>query len=194
MISTPHSTTYRRNSNETRHYATDEDFQRLFETEITDLFRLSLQLTADSEMAERCLILAMRECFGRTDIGRDFLRIWARRMLIQNAIRQVLGIDNDSGSHTGRDLHLQPTRYGIEELRESIAVLELPNFDRLVFVICVLERLSILDCALLLRRSPKDVSEAIVRAMNQVTCPECQEFTGATARFQTSSTQQVVLQ
>jgi DNA-directed RNA polymerase specialized sigma24 family protein len=53
-------------------------------------------------------------------------------------------------------------------LRESRAVLELPEFDRLVFVICVLERLSILDCALLLRKSPKDVNNAIVRATNQI--------------------------
>jgi hypothetical protein len=49
-----------------------------------------------------------------------------------------------------------------------LAILSLPDFDRLVFVICVLERYSILDCALLLTRSPKDVNEARVRASNQV--------------------------
>lgn len=81
MISAPHSTGYRRISNETQPYATDEDFRLLFETEITDFFRLSLQLTADVEKAERCLILAMRDCFGRNTIARSFLRIWARRML-----------------------------------------------------------------------------------------------------------------
>ena len=192
MMSAPHSTSFRRNSSGTRPYATDEDFRLLFETEITDFFRLSLQLTADAEKAERCLILAMRDCFRRNAIAKGFLRIWARRMVIQNAIRLVLGIHNDNGCDTGCDFHLQPSQYRIEELLESIAVLELSDFDRLIFVICVLERLSILDCALLLRRSPKDVNEAIVRAMNQVPCLECQDFTGATATFRTSPNQQDV--
>ena len=57
MISALLSTTCQRNSNETLPYATHEDFQRPFETEITGVLRLSLQLTADSEKAERCLIL-----------------------------------------------------------------------------------------------------------------------------------------
>ena len=193
MISAPHSTSYRRNSNESRPYATDEDFRLLFETEITDFFRLSLLLTADAEKAERCLILAVRECLGRSAIARNFLRIWARRMVIKNAIRLVLAIDNEDACDTRCDFDLQPNKYRIEQLRESIGVLELPDFDRLALVSCVFERLSILDCALLLRRSPKDVNEAIVRAMNQVTCLECQDFSGAAATSRTSSNQQGVL-
>jgi hypothetical protein len=67
---------------------------------------------------------------------------------------------------------LQPSEYRIEALRESAAIFDLPDFDRLVFVICVLERYSILDCALLLRRSPKDVNDARVRAIYQVVSAE----------------------
>lgn len=194
MISAPHSTGYRRVSNETRPYATDEDFRLLFETEITDVFRLSLQLTADVEKAEHCLILAMRDCFGRSTIARSFLRIWARRMVIKNAIRLVLGIENDNACHTENHSHLQPRAYRIEELRESVAILELPDFDRVAFVICMLERLSILDCALLLRKSPKDVNDAIVRAMNQVTSAECEDLGGTTsAAYRTITNQQDVV-
>ena len=168
MIGSLHLTSHRRNSNEARSYATDVDFQELFTSEMSDFFRLSLQLTADAGKAERCFTLAMKNCFGTKTIIKDFARIWARRMVIRNAIHLVLGIENDIASHPGSEFTLQPSQCREEELRECVAILQLPEFDRLVFVICVLERLSILDCALLLRKSPKDVQGAIMRATNQI--------------------------
>jgi hypothetical protein len=168
MISPLHLARHRQNSNETRSYATDAGFQELFTREMTDFFQLSLQLTADANKAGHCLTLAMKDCFGMSTILKGFARTWARRMFIKHAIHLVLGINNEFARDVESEFHLQPSQYRIEELRESIAVLELPDFDRLVFVICVLERLSILDCALLLRKSPKDVSDAIVRATNRI--------------------------
>ena len=168
MASVLHFPSSRIRRNEERSYATDDDFQRLFSSEITDFFRLSLQLTADAEKAERCFIDAMRDCFGSSTVSRGFARIWAHRMVIQNGIRLTLGIENRSICDGGCEFHLQPSEYPLKELQESVATLELPDFDRLVFVICILERLSILDCALLLRRSPKEVNDAIARATKQV--------------------------
>jgi len=168
MICLLHLARHRRNSNETRSYATDADFQELFTREMTDFSQLSLQLTAEANKAERCLTLAMNDCFGTNTIIKNFARTWARRMVIRNAIYLVLGINNDFAQDVESEFHLQPRRYRPGELRESLAVLELPEFDRLVFVICVLERLSILDCALLLRKSPKDVNDAMLRATNQI--------------------------
>jgi hypothetical protein len=168
MIGALHLPTHRRKPNLAGSYATDDDFQRLFATEINEFFRLALQLTANAEKVERCLILALRDCLGSSNISRDFAQVWARRMIIRNAIHLVWGIDNDFARDTESEFHLQPSEYRIEELWESIAVLDLANFERMVFVICVLERLSTLDCALLLRRSPKDVNDAIVRATNCV--------------------------
>lgn len=153
-------------------YATERDFQYLFATEMADLFQLSLQLTADAEKAETGLILAMRECLGGSTISKRWAHTWARRMVVRNAIRLVLGTENDISCETECELHLQPTDYPIEALRESLAILELPDFDRLAFVICVLERYSILDCALLLRKAPKDVQDAIVRATTVVALEE----------------------
>jgi DNA-directed RNA polymerase specialized sigma24 family protein len=157
-------------------YATTDDFQKLFAKEMTDLFRLSLQLTADAGKAESCLIFAMRECFANSTVSKEWVLVWARRMVVRNAIRLVLGTDhatpNDIDSETEPGFHLQPSEYRIEALRDSLAILELPDFDRLVFVICVLERYSILDCALLLKRSQKDVNDARVRAINQVVYAE----------------------
>jgi DNA-directed RNA polymerase specialized sigma24 family protein len=163
--------------NEDDPYTTMDDFQRLFATEMSDLFRLSLSLTADAEKAESCLIFAMRECFGSANgISKRWARNWARRVVIRNAIRLVLGeqsaIPDEVPNETGSDIHLQPNEYRIAALRESPAILDMPDFDRLVFVICVLERYSILDCALLLKRSPKDVVEARRRAIDQVISEE----------------------
>jgi len=154
--------------------ATTDDFQCLFAREMTDLFRLSLQLTADAEKAESCLILAMRECFTNSAVSKRWALIWARRLVVRNAIRLVPVTEpvmsSDTCSEPGPDL--QPCEYLIEALRGSPAILALPDFDRLVFVICVLERYSIMDCALLLKRSPKEVDNARVRAINQVAFAE----------------------
>jgi hypothetical protein len=135
---------------------------------MTDFFQLSLQLTADADKAERCFTLAMKDCFGTNAIIKGFARTWARRMVVRNAIHLVLGIDNDFARDTDSEFHLQPSAHRLSELRESAAILDLPDFDRLAFVICVLERNSILDCALLLRKSPKDVNDAIMRATSQI--------------------------
>jgi hypothetical protein len=93
-------------------------------------------------------------------------------MVIRNAIQLVLGIENNPAGDGTSEFHLQPSEFRIEELRESVEILDLPDLERLVFVICVLERLSVLDCALLLKRSPKDVCEAIARAANRVAFAE----------------------
>src|ERR1035441_8022378 len=60
------------NSIEEDTYATTDDFQRLFEREMADLFCLSLQLTADAEKAESSLILAMRECFANSTVSKEW--------------------------------------------------------------------------------------------------------------------------
>ena len=154
-------------------HATPDDFQQLFAMEMDDLFGLSFRLTVDAEKAESCLIRAMRECFDSScQVLKKWAGNWVRRAVIRNAIRQVLDKENTLYDgifcDIGSEFYLQPSQYRVEELRESLAVLDLPDFDRLVFVICVLERYSILDCALLMKKSPNDVNDARVRAINQV--------------------------
>jgi hypothetical protein len=50
----------------------------------------------------------------------------------------------------------------------SESILDLPEFERFVFVICVLERYSTLDCALLLGKPTREVNEVRHRVGNQV--------------------------
>ena len=64
-------------------------------------------------------------------------------------------------------------------------MLDIPEFDRLVFVICVLERYSMLDCALLLGRSPRDINEARQRVGNQV--GQIDEINNISQRFAMAS-------
>jgi len=164
-------------------YATAEDFERFFAKDTTDLFPLCLQLTADAEKAESCLILTMRDCFRSNSIAKRSVHTWARRMVILNAIRLLGGLPNEILGESGFEFHLQPGDLSLELLRESLAVLTLPDLDRLAFVICVLERYSILDCALLLRKSPQDVYDAIARARSHVLPLEeqCGNETAATS-------------
>ena len=158
----------RRNANDTRSYALDDDFKQLFVRESSSLFQLSFQLTADANRAERCLTLALENCLSGNAICKDFVRVWARRMIIRNAIHLLLGIDRDTCNATGSELPLCFGEVREEELSKSLAVFQLTDFDRMVYVICVLEHLSIQDCALLLRRAPKDVHEAVARAIDRV--------------------------
>ena len=157
-------------------YATTDDFQRVFAREMTDLLRLSLLLTADAEDAERSLILAMRDCSTISTVSKEWARIWARRTVIRKAIQLVVGTEdetsNDSGSGAGPDLRFQPGDYRVGDLQDSLDILALPNLERLVYVICDLERYSIMDCALLLGSSPKEVDAARIRAINQVVLPK----------------------
>lgn len=166
----------RRHAEELDSCATAEDFQQMFATEMRDLFHLSLQLTGDAETAESCLIAAMRDCFSVSTVSKEWVHTWARRMVVRNAIRLVSGSEINIPCEIISVVCLQPAPYRIEVLRESVAILDaildLPDFDRLAFVICALERYSILDAALLLKRTPREVNEAIARATNEVVSNE----------------------
>jgi len=163
--------------------ATAEDFEQFFAKDTTDLFPLCLQLTADAEKAESCLILTMRDCFRSNSVAKRCVHTWARRMVILNAIRLLGGMPNEILGESGFEFHLQPSDLSLEPLRESPAVLTLPDIDRLAFVICVLERYSILDGALLLRKSPQEVYDAIARAKSHVLPVEEQRGNETAATF-----------
>jgi DNA-directed RNA polymerase specialized sigma24 family protein len=177
----------RGNSEKKDLYATAEDYQHLFATEMGDLFHLSLQLTADAEKAESCLIFAMKDCFSGTNVSKEWAHTWARRMVVRNAIQLILGKENETPSELLSEVCTQPSRHQIEVLRDSAAILGLPDFDRLAFVICVLERYSILDAALLMRKTPRDVNDAILRATNAVVYNNERNHPGTTGTFRTET-------
>ena len=144
-----------------REYASKEEFAGVFECELDGLQKLAVLLTADSEAARRCLTLAFRECITGSSVSKEWVLAWARRVIIRNAISLVLDFgdhsfgDASAGAESGSisfSIDNSPGRFA-----EPGPILELPQLDRLVFVICVLEGYSIHDCALLLGRSPREI-------------------------------------
>lgn len=151
-------------------YATADDFQRLLVSEMVDLFRLAFLLTADAEKAERCVIVTMRECLATVDVFKTWLPVWTRNALIRNGIRIVTGIPLCSPGKTRRPAPRPAIhRYKIVGASDdSAGLLQLSDFDRLVYVICVLERYPGRDCAALLGRSRQEVRDAQNRALRQI--------------------------
>jgi hypothetical protein len=82
-----------------------------------------------------------------------------------------MGTGNESFVNTNDDAGSESITFSQEEwlgaFSECGLILDLPELDRFVFVICVLERYSVYDCALLLGRPPQDINEARRRVGNQ---------------------------
>jgi DNA-directed RNA polymerase specialized sigma24 family protein len=153
-------------------YARKEEFVGVFECERAGLQRLALLLTANSEAAKRCLSRAFRECIASTSVSKEWVVSWTRRMVIRNAISLVMGPGGRSFVNTNDDADDGFVAFSSDDSLGAIAasesILGLTEFERFVFVICVLERYSIHDCALLLGKSPRDINEARQRVGNQV--------------------------
>ena len=172
-----------RNRNNASSYATADDFQHLFSTEMADLLRLALLLTADAESAERSLILAKTDCIHNSAVSKDWVHVWARRTVIRQAIQVVMGAEyalpETPLNVLQPRLESSPGQYAMEALAESLAVLSLPRLERLVFVICGIERYSIQDCSLLLNESANSVGNALRRATSRLVASEMQRHNRA---------------
>jgi hypothetical protein len=154
----------RRNSPSNGQYATSEDFCRIFENDMDRLYLLSLLLTADPELAERCFVRGLEDSKGGNPVFREWARSWARRAIIVNAIRMI-------GPRPGnpRLAAEGSTHKEIPGLPEEFAtVVDLPEFERFVFVISVLEGYPARDSRLLLNCSNFDIAEARSQAMQRL--------------------------
>src|SRR5580693_9280911 len=77
-------------------YATSTDFARVFREDLGSLHLLSFLLTADHEKAEKCFVSGLDDCVEGNNVFRDWARSWARRAIIQNAIRMLAPRQNHS--------------------------------------------------------------------------------------------------
>ena len=140
-------------------YAIASDFCRIFKEDMSGLYMLSLMLTADRDKAEQCFSSGLGDSVKANRVFREWARSWARRMIIQNAIRMIRPTPERAGVQT-----LVPAGPGGGAKSESnasiAAVLTLPAFERFVFVMSVLERYSDQDCSVLLGCSRRDVALA----------------------------------
>lgn len=146
-------------------YATAADFCRVFADSLENLHLLSFLLTADETTAEVSFVSAMEDCVEANAVFRDWAYLWARRTIVQNAVRVLRP---HRGHATAMPVHSEAghCRFGrTAETNDRIAsILELDDFERFVFVLSVLCRYSDQDCSVLLDCSRQDVRE--VRAVS----------------------------
>ena len=151
-------------------YASREDFHTIFNENLKELYQLSFLLTRDPARAERCLVSGLEDCATGNPVFREWARSWAKRTIIQNAIRELKPRPSQSNSPLFRAMF---SNMG-EHLRdpgghfEIDAVLRLADFDRFVFVMSVLEHYSEHDSALLLGCSARDIREGRTRALKEL--------------------------
>jgi DNA-directed RNA polymerase specialized sigma24 family protein len=152
---------------ETDLYATHEDFHSIFSEGLTELYKLSFLLTRDPEKAERCLVTGLDDCVTGNRIFREWARSWAKRAIIQNAIRELKPRPNVSTFLSSGAI--VPDIDSPDGHVAMSAVLGLGDFERFVFVMSVLEHYSEHECALLLGCSSKEIREARARALKELT-------------------------
>ena len=146
-------------------YASSGDFQRIFDEDMNGLYLLSFLLTADHEKAEQCFVSGLEDAVNGNRVFKEWARSWARRAIIQNAVRVVnprpMGENVPSSfCSSAKTLVAVPAEIG--------AILELAPFERFVYVMSVLERYSDQDCSVLLACSRRDVNAARIRALQQI--------------------------
>ena len=148
-------------------YATCQDFLRVFDEDMGGLYQLSFLLTGDPEKGERCFVTGMEDCAKENRVFREWARIWAKRVIVQNAIRELQPRPNHSDSSTLAATAFSQKNGPIGHF-DVDAVLGLADFERFVFVLCVLERYREHECALLLNCSASEVREARTQAIEEL--------------------------
>lgn len=149
---------------ETGRYATSADFCRIFQQDMNRLYLMAFLLTGNRSAAEECFVRGLDDAGAGNPVFKEWARSWARRTIIQKAIEMVQPHPTRTEMVVGHS----------ETDREEIArIVELPAFERFVFVMSVLERNSDQECSLLLGCTRGEVSAARIRVLRQMgSCDE----------------------
>jgi DNA-directed RNA polymerase specialized sigma24 family protein len=151
-------------------YASHQDFHTIFDEDLRELYQLSFMLTRDPAKAERCLVSGLEDCVSGNHVFLEWARSWAKRTIVQNAIREVKPRPSQLNSPLSGAMFSDVDQHsrGLGGHFEIDAVLQLADFDRFVFVMSVLEHYSEHDCALLLGCSARDIREGRTRALKEL--------------------------
>jgi hypothetical protein len=155
--------------NEPNPLATREDFIKVFHEDINGLYQLSFLLTGDHEKAEKCLVTGIEDCVQENRVFREWARSWAKRVIVENAIRELKprpSLPSSSPSPTIFRWSEQSSGSGGHFDLET--VLKLGDFERFVFVMSVLENYSHHECALLLGCSALEIRQARHHALEEL--------------------------
>jgi len=145
-------------------YISKEAFCRIFEKDMGHLYLLCFLLTGEEAVAEQCFIEGLHVTQEANAVFEEWAEAWACRTVILNAIRLTHPrMGAETSQRLGR-VAAVPTR----ERPEITAILELPTFERFVFVMSVLEGYSEHECALHLDCMRADVKKTRIRALEGI--------------------------
>jgi hypothetical protein len=148
-------------------YATREDFRKSFDEDLGRLYQLSFLLTGDRQNAENCFVAGIEACADENRVFREWARAWTIRLVVENAIRELMPRPTRSNSSSLPPLRSRestsPTGYF-----DADTLLGFADFDRFVFVLRVLEGFPENECALLLGSSRSQVREACNSAIKKL--------------------------
>jgi len=150
-------------------YADSDDFRHIFDENMNSLYLLAFLLTADHGRAERCFVSGLEDAVGGNTVFREWAHSWARRVIIQNAVRLITPQpDGGSGRSNSASVDSNYKKVPAERHLELAAVLGLEPFERMVYVTTVLEHYSDHECSLLMGCARRDVLPARTRALEQI--------------------------
>jgi DNA-directed RNA polymerase specialized sigma24 family protein len=150
-------------------YASCEDFRKIFEEDLHGLYQLSFLLTGDPQKAELCFVAGLEDCVKESRVFKEWARTWAKRVIVKNAIRELRPQSRYSNSSAQVPIVFSANRQlrGPSGHFDTDAVSRLADFERFVFVLCVLESYREHECALLLGCSDSEVHGARTQAIEQ---------------------------
>ncbi|PYV99933.1 MAG: hypothetical protein DMG89_06215 [Acidobacteria bacterium] len=130
------------------------------------LYLLCFLLTADPSLAEKSFIRGLEDSAKSNRVFREWAQSWTRRTIIQNAIRLTRPRPTE-GNKSSSTLGVS-TGVSISVPAEITEIIQLPAFERFVFVISVLEGYSNQECSLLLGCTRGDVNATRTRVLEQI--------------------------
>jgi DNA-directed RNA polymerase specialized sigma24 family protein len=159
-------------------HATQEDFCRVFTENLDSLYQLSYLLTGDDAKAQKCFVAGLEHSVTANNVFKDWARSWAKRAIIKNAIRALQPQAADSGSSLPASVISDKNKLRIirDGHLEIDSVLALEDFERVVFVMTVLERYSDHESALLIGCSIEEIQAARICALEEIAHLACSDF------------------
>ncbi len=130
-------------------YAIRDDFLKIFNEDLNGLYQLSFLLTGDHQKGERCFVAGIEDCAKENRVFREWARAWAKRVIVEKAIRELNPRRHSNSSAPPTVFSRNQQSSGPIGYFALENVLWLPDFERFVFVLCVLEHYRERECALL---------------------------------------------
>lgn len=146
-------------------YASRSDFQRIFTEDMGSLHLLALILTADAAKAEQVFVAGLQESIHGNTVFKEWARSWSKRVIIRNAIRLLAPCPS---APEGPNLSACAADAASDKDAWIGSIMQLPAFERFVFIILVLEGHSESDCASLMGCSMQEMIRARSRALESI--------------------------